>query len=153
MQMDEEKIVVCERHGTHTHDGVRYLPTEYAKQYNQCLDCAIDIKALEHADSGNSGALFSQREIGMLIGEHTGNVYQIERKAMLNLVRKSKLFPKIGEFIAHIIKRVNLSEISHEVPQVEDPDVVYGLSEYDNEVHDDIDSLCPWHHQPAKDSS
>lgn len=88
-----ENVVICQKHGTIQDEcDTRFLPNAYSAKYNHCLNCAIDARK-EEIESGNfvgySGTYFTQEEIGLLLDENLGNIYQIEHKAIAKLKRNT----------------------------------------------------------------
>ena len=115
--------LVCDEHGVRNDpDDVMFLPAPYAAQFNHCLDCAIRSQELK----GLRG--FTHHEIGKLIDEHPGNVWQIEKKAIKKLISHR----------SHLLSLQCFEEFTMEDPGWDDtPDVVHEFD--DDGTVSDID--------------
>ncbi len=134
MQNTENKdvLVICSEHGTLAGSS-SHLDTDHASKYNNCLSCAIEMKRAEQGDSARE-YLFTQKEVGLLIGEQKGNVYQIEQAAMRKFKQSWMLmFPDTYDLIAKKVFGSSESEeykCSHSIATARES--VYGLLEDGN---------------------
>jgi hypothetical protein len=119
----KEKKLVCRKHGTYADESdVKYLPTEKAAMYNNCLNCAIRSKAQE------GGRGFTHAEIGELVGEAAGNVWQIEKKALQKLLRKAE-HVKVLQAMREQMEEERAHGDDHVYAGCNDDDVIYGSTE------------------------
>jgi len=101
---DNDKLMiytVCKKHGVMSNDEVRHLNTKYAQKYNNCLDCAIEMKGAESEKQEKT--LFSQHEVADLLGCTAQNVQLIEQKAFKKLRKRSFLVPGFETVLKSIL--------------------------------------------------
>lgn len=112
--------LVCKKHGVYNDpEDVRYLHTEYALIYNHCLECVVE----KHPEG------LSQDEVGLLVGEDRGNVYQIETRGLKKLRKRTAFSPELKKAFEFLLSD-HSENVSQENVSPDDHDAIYGSSEF-----------------------
>ena len=112
--------LVCKKHGVYNDPSdVRYLHTEYSSIYNHCLECVVE----KHPTG------LSQDEVGLLVGEDRGNVYQIEARALKKLKKRGTFSPELQKAFEFLFSDHSEDCSQSDFP-LDDNDAIYGSSDF-----------------------